>query len=352
MNVTQVVSAAGPVDAVTNQALAWRQQFRRWGWRGRDFSIRIPRGMRRKQMRSLGGFDPPEGLLVIHFSGYAPGLERLFDSRARTLLLYHNVTPEEWFWPTEPVEAVGCRLGREQLKELAAAADSLAGVSEFNAQELRAISGRPAGVIPVLFDRGQLPAAQPDNGPQPAAGSSGPTILFVGRLTPHKRQDLIIRAFAEYRRREPGARLVLVGGAVSLAFGQALARLAERLAPGAVSIESGLSANDLAARYRTADIFLCLSEHEGFCIPVLEAFHFGVPVVARRAGAVPEVVGDAGVLLSDEDDVITIAELLDVVAGDPELREKLRRRGELRLAHFDPAVTAERMHQTLGALTH
>ncbi len=346
MIVNQVLSAAGPVDAVTNQALAWRAQFRDWGWRGSDFSGRPPRGMRRKHMRTLGQFEPTEGVVVIHFSGYGQGLDRLFHSPARTLLLYHNVTPEEWFWPHEPVEAVGCRLGREQLIEFAAQADVLVGVSQFNAHELtQASGGRPAEVIPVLFDRDRLgPAGSPQ------AGGSAPTVLFVGRLTPHKRQDLVIRAFAEYRRRQPKARLVLVGHPVSPAYGEGLVELADELAPGGVVFENGLSVEQLAERYRSADVLLCLSEHEGFCIPLLEAFHFGLPVIARAAGAVPEVVGDAGVLLSGDDDVATIAELLQIVIDDQDLRAELRRRGEIRLAQFDPAATAARMKRTLTAL--
>lgn len=348
MNVTQVLCAAGPVDAVTGQALAWREQFQRWGWRGRDFSARMPRGMRRKHVRTLGQFEPREGVVVIHFSGYGQGLERLFHSPRRTLLVYHNVTPEEWFWPHEPVEAVGCRLGREQLREFAPQADGLVAVSHFNADELRAISGRQAEVIPILFDRDRLgPPGAGQNAPERRGSRAGPTILFVGRLTPHKRQDLVIRAFAEYRRRRPEARLMLVGHPVSPAYGQALAELADGLAPGAVSFEAGLTVEELAERYRAADAFLCLSEHEGFCIPLLEAFHFGVPVLARDTGAVGEVTGDAGVLLSAEDDIATVAEALDIVVGDDELRQELRRRGEARLEAFDHAGTAERMRQVL-----
>jgi glycosyltransferase involved in cell wall biosynthesis len=347
VNVTQVLCAAGPVDAVTSQALAWREQFRRWGWKGRDFSARMPRGMRRQHVRMLGQLEPREGVVVVHFSGYGQGLERLFDSPARILLLYHNVTPEEWFWPHEPVEAVGCRLGREQLGEFARQADALAGVSEFNAAELRAISGRAAEVIPVLFDPTRLGPPRSENGSGSPSSGGGPTILFVGRLTPHKRQDLVIQAFAEYRRRRPEAKLTLVGHPVSLAYGRGLARLADELAPGGVSFEAGLSAPELAERYLAADVFLCLSEHEGFCIPLLEAFHFGVPVVARDAGAVGEVVGDAGVLLGAEDDVATVAELLDIVSGDAELRQELRARGQSRLELFDASRTAARMRRVL-----
>jgi L-malate glycosyltransferase len=344
VKVTQVLCAAGPVDAVTNQALAWRAQFTRWGWEGDDFTARAATDMRRQRIRPLRELERPDGIVVLHYSGYARGLERLFEGSARTLLLYHNVTPEEWFWPYEPVEGVRCKLGRDQIRELAPQVDRLAGVSEFNARELREASGRPADVIPVLFD----PAAL---GPAPTPGGferhAEPTILFVGRLAPHKRQDLVIRAFAEYRQREGAGRLVLVGNPLSPAYGQQLAELAGELAGDAVSFQAGLTPHQLGDRYRGADVFLCLSEHEGFCIPLLEAFHFRLPVVARRAAAVSEVVGDAGVLLVGEDSLDTVAQLLRIVIGDSELRAELQARGERRLRVYEPVATAAAMRAVL-----
>jgi glycosyltransferase involved in cell wall biosynthesis len=249
----------------------------------------------------------------------------------RSLLVSHNVTPAHYFWAHDPVEAVRCQLAHAQLAQLAATADALAGVSQFNADELRALSGREASVIPVLFKR------PPRRAP---AGAHPPTALFVGRLTPHKRQDLVIRAFARWREREPRARLVLVGTPLSAGFLAYLSTLADELAPGGVAFESSLSATALWERYRTAGSFLCLSEHEGFCIPLLEAFHFGLPVIARDAGAVGEVVGDAGVLVGAGDGVATVAELLQIVGSDDELRAELATRGEGRLAEYDYSAVA------------
>ena len=362
MKVSQILCAAGPVDAVTNQALAWQAEFNRWGWEGHVYSARAAPEMSRRQIRQLRELEADNQILLLHYSGYGRDLEQLFESPARTLLLYHNVTPEEWFWPYEPVEAVVCKLGRSQLAELAGLADGLAGVSHYNAGELREISGRPAEVIPVLFDPAHLgppsppyppsPPSRPSSPSQadPASPPGPPTVLFVGRLAPHKRQDLVIHAFSHYRRLRRDARLVLVGTPLSPSYGQELRRLADRVAPGGVTFETGLSAAELAERYRRADVFLCLSEHEGFCIPLLEAFHFGLPVVARDAAAVGEVVENAGVLLSPQDDPETIAVLLDIVLGDEELRAELRQRGRSRLAVFDRSSIAERMKRTLTLL--
>jgi glycosyltransferase involved in cell wall biosynthesis len=344
MRVSQVLCAAGPVDAVTNQAFAWRGMFDRWGWEGTDYSAHIAPGVPHGALQPLRQLEPRNGdVVLLHYSGYVAGLERLMAAVPRTLLVSHNVTPSRYFWASEPVNAAVCELGREQLSGLAAMAGALAGVSEFNARELEQMSGRAAEVIPVLLDRSSLPPA----GPEPPGP---PTILFVGRLVPHKRQDLLIDAFARYRRIAPDARLVLVGSPVTEEFGVGLRALADRIAPGGVTFESEISRNRLISHYAQAHVFLCLSEHEGFCIPLLEALHFGVPVIARDAGAVAEVLGDAGVLLGAEDRLATVVELLRIVVGDGELRAELRARGERRLERYDAARTAERLRQALSTL--
>jgi glycosyltransferase involved in cell wall biosynthesis len=344
MRVSQILCAAGPVDAVTNQGLACRALFDRWGWEGADYAAVIAPGIGRRVIRPLHELGPSDReLLLLHYSGYARGLERLSDSSRRVLLISHNITPARYFWAHEPVEGVRCELARSQLGELALTAGALAGVSDYNARELRELSGRGADVIPVLFDADKLgPAAEAPGGP--------PTILFVGRLAPHKRQDLVIRAFAQYRRSEPHARLVLVGVPMNPDYGAQLERLAADIAPGAVTFESGISAERLAEHYRGAHAFLCLSEHEGFCIPLLEAFHFGVPVIARDVGAVGEVVSDAGVLLGDGDSLTTVAELLRIVVGDAELRAELHTRGARRLVQYGLAPTAARLKDALLTL--
>jgi glycosyltransferase involved in cell wall biosynthesis len=347
MKVSQVLCAAGHVDAVTNQARACRGLFRSWGWDGEDYSAVIAPDMPRSVMRHLHELKPaPDEVLLLHYSGYARGLEQHFDrADGRSLLISHNVTPSEYLWAHEPVEGVRCELARGQLAGLTRVVGELAGVSRYNADELEHLSGgRSADVIPVVFDGSALSAP----GPPP---SGPPVIVFVGRLAPHKRQDLVIRAFARFRTlHAPDARLVLVGTPMSEEFGAGLRALADELAPGAVSFERGVSNERLAAIYRSASAFLCLSEHEGFCIPLLEAFHFGVPVVARDAGAIAEVVGEAGVVVEGSDSLDTVAEALALVVGDPELRASLRERGERRLEVYALSRTAERLRSKLTTL--
>ncbi|MEJ7825607.1 MAG: glycosyltransferase [Solirubrobacteraceae bacterium] len=344
MNVHQVLSGAGPYDAVTTQAFAFRALFGSWGWGGRDVAAEIdPRvGSRIAPLRALDA--KPGDVLLIHYSAYAPKLRAVLDLPNRKLLISHNITPARWFWDHDPQAAVVCALGRKQLPEFAAACDVVAGVSRYNAREMGSDT-----VIPILFDPRELGAPRPPDAPDPPAGP--PTILFVGRLAPHKRQDAIMRAFELYRRRHaPDARLVLVGSPVNRAYDAAMRALAEELSPAAITIASGLTREQLAEHWRTAHAFLCLSEHEGFCIPLLEAFHFGVPVIARAVGGIPEVAGDAALLLAGGDGESVVAELLALATTDGELRATLRERAAARVAAYAPEPTARALRASVESL--
>ena len=235
-----------------------------------------------------------DDVVLIHYSAFAPRVERVLSLAGRRLLLFHNVTPSRFLWDHDPAAAVQCSLGREQLPRYVAACDAFAADSAFNAEELRAAGAETVEVLPVLADPARLGApADPPTGPV--------SLLFVGRLMPHKRQDDLIRLLALYRAEHaPEATLTLVGSPLSDDYAETLRALADRLAPGAVRFERGLSPEALADRFRAAHAFVCLSEHEGFCIPVLEALHFGVPVIARPVGAIPETAGDAALLTSDD----------------------------------------------------
>jgi L-malate glycosyltransferase len=346
VNVHQVLAGAGPHDGVTLIAGAYRGWFRRWGWGGCDHATYLAPGLDGAVISRERLEPAPGDVLVLHHSAAMPRLGELLALPNRKLLVYHNITPAAWLWEVAPLLAVQCAVGREQLLALLAGVDAAAAVSEFNAAELRAAGAGEVAVLGPLLSPGRL--RDPGGGTAPHGGSpadgAGARVLFVGRLSPHKRQDELIRAFALYRRHhDPGARLTLAGDPITSAYGDRLRALAAALAPGAVRFERSLSDAELAARYRAAGAFACLSEHEGFCLPLLEALAFGLPVLARAAAAVPETAGDAALLLDGDDDLAVVAEGLRAVLEDAALRAELRRRAAARLAVHDPAVAAPRL---------
>lgn len=348
MNVHQILASAGPHDAVTNQALAYRRCFTDWGWGGADYATYLVPGMGRTILQRSSLRPGPHDVLLIHHSAISPRAGELVAGPQPKLLVYHNITPAAWLWQVSPVLAVHCAVGRLQLPELIARVDVPAAVSAFNAEELRQAGAQAPLVVPPLLDA--VTSLKPAAGSPVASNGAqrSPSILFVGRLSPHKRQDDVIRAFALYRRRHaPSAQLTLVGGPVTRAYGDRLRDLADSVAPGSVRFETGLSDQDLLQRYRSADAFLCLSEHEGFCLPLVEALGAGLPVVARRAGAVPETLQDAGLLLEAGDDLGVVAEAVHQAVSDSSLRRELRDRGERRLAAYSPEVARERLRQAV-----
>jgi glycosyltransferase involved in cell wall biosynthesis len=345
MRVHQLTGAAGPFDAVTGQALAYRKLLERSGMPGGVHAVQVAPG-------APAGVEPlerlraaPDDLLVLHYSGYVPGMSSMLELPQRKLLVYHNITPARYFWSTEPRVALTCEEGREQLPAFVAAARLTAAVSAYNADELRAVGARDPRVVPILVDPERPGAGAWLNG----APGGGPLVLSVGRLAPHKRPDLVIRAFALYQRqRRPDARLLLVGPPLNRGTVASLEELARALDARHVRVAGALPQAELDAAFAEADAFLSLSEHEGFCVPLLEALAAGLPAVARPVGGMPEVGGDA-VLWAPDDDLAVVAELLHLALGDEELRAELNRRAGERVARFSYERVAAEVRAAVDA---
>jgi L-malate glycosyltransferase len=335
----QVLSGAGPVDAVTTQAFEYRNAFRSWGMDGDIHAAAIEPAVRAQVELIASLKAEPDDLLLFHYSAYAPRLEPLLDWPQRKLLVYHNVTPAEWLWELQPHIATLCALGRDHLPRWARAVDVAAAVSEYNAAELRAAGARDVRVVPIVLH----PQRVRVNGASRADGSA--RLLSVGRLAPHKRPDLVLRVFDLYRSAcDPDARLDMVGEALSPAYEESLRSAA---GPG-VTIHGRIEQDDLNALWRDASVFLTLSEHEGFCVPLLEAFATDTPVVARPVGGMPEVGGNA-VLWTSDRDVAVVAELVDIAVRDSALRAELVRRGHGRLDWYAPERVLDSLRAAVDA---
>jgi glycosyltransferase involved in cell wall biosynthesis len=270
----------------------------------------------------------PDDIVVYHSAIGSSVADWLMDRRPPRLVVdYHNITPPEWFAEWEPPVAYGLSWGRAQLRRLAQRARFGLADSAFNAAELQAVGFRRTAVLPIL-----VAAAPPSQRRGAAGGEHAARWVFVGRLAPNKRQHLLIAALHAYRRAyDPSARLDLVGGASSPGYEAALRSFAHDLGLGdAITFTGAVSDAERDARYAAADVFVCLSAHEGFLVPLLEAWQHRVPVVAFDAGAVPETLGDAGVLLATTAPEVVAATVARVVE-DRAVADALRARGVARL---------------------
>jgi glycosyltransferase involved in cell wall biosynthesis len=300
-------------------------------------------------------FPARAGDLLVYQMAIGSAVADFVRARPETLVVnHHNLTPPELLEQWEPTATWGVQWGMNQLRELAPRTSLAVAVSHYNARQLAGAGYGRIEVAPVLYDldglSGHVEAEALDTLLAAKAGG-GADWLFVGRLAANKCQHDVVRAFAMYQRvYDAKARLHIVGPAPADAYRRALEELAADLGlRGSVVVTGGVSAGALAAYYRAADVFVCMSEHEGFCVPLLEAMHNRVPVVAYAAAAVPETLGDAGVLLRSKDPAVVAAAVAKVV-GDPAVRSSLVEAGCRRLEAFSLARSQARWLEVLASV--
>jgi glycosyltransferase involved in cell wall biosynthesis len=346
------VFAAG--DAIGNHVLRIRDTLRAAGYDSEIFADDIHPPVRRHARHFLE-FEPPAGgrgvHLLYHLSTGSRMAGWLADRPVPLAVDYHNITPAEYFDRWQPQAAQVARAARAEMRKLASATAYGLADSSYNAQELLDEGYPDTAVVPILIDWAEYEAA-PDAATltrlRRRAEGGGAQWLFVGRVAANKCQHDVVAAFAAYRELfDRKARLAIVGGRTLLLYARALERLAVELGVAeAVDFTDNLTFPQLLAHYRSADVFVSLSEHEGFCVPVVEAMRFGVPTVAFASTAVPETVGDATLLLSDKDP-LTVAVAVQRVLTDDVVRKALIEAGHRRVEHFSLVNNQRRLLEAL-----
>ena len=289
----------------------------------------------------IGGFHPHfncSDLYVYHY----PSRHKLMESigginRGTVLFNYHGVTPPE-LW--------NHRKGRDALIRgtegiiLVHHADLALADSTYLAQELIQRAGYPAERTRVL----PLPVPLEQFSPGPAdpalARQHGlvdhRVLLFVGRMAGNKRIGLLVRALAQVQREVPEVKLLLVGDDRSAPHYRAEVAKAKALAQELGVVDDVIftgRVDNLPDYYRLADLFVTASLHEGFCVPVLESMASGVPVVGSDCTAIPETIGDAGLLFCPGDADALASQVVAALKND-EVRTTLQNRGLARVQSF------------------
>ena len=334
--VHQLVATLSPHDAVTNEALALHGALRDLGYRSDLFAERIPFALRRRSRPLSELRVGPGDALLLHYSIWSPAVARALAARGPLVLRYHNVTPEHWFAGVNGRVAELCRRARAGLPKLAGRATLAIAVSEFSRDELTAAGYSKTAVVPILLARRpqfRSPGARHD-----------PLVLTVGRIAPNKRIDEVLRVFASFQRGcRADSSLAIVGSGQGFeSYERACRRLAERLGVRNVTFTGEVSERRKEALFQRASAYISLSEHEGFGIPLIEAMSWGVPVLARAAAAVPETLGSGGFAVATTDHA-ELAELLDALVSNEDVRAAIRARQRRELERFDPARTRDRL---------
>lgn len=354
--VHQFLPALMPGDACGIHTLAAQEALRSAGFESEIFCEAVHHELegRGRIFHEFPAFA--KGSVLVYHLATGSVLADYVNARTEPLVVdYHNLTPASFFRRWDMTVANAVNWGRSQLAMLSPRTAFGMADSSYNEMELIELEYRRTGVVPILLDVDATglqvdPATRAKLEADRTGG--GADLLFVGRLAPNKAQEDLIKALVLYRRTyDPKARLRLIGRPAAATYYDALTSFIGHLGlNGSVTVVSGLSDAELAAYYQSADALVVLSEHEGFNTPLVEAMRHGLPVIAYSSCAVPETLGEGGILLADKSPA-TVAAAVHRVVSDDSLRGLIVEAGRRRLAQFDLEASKRLFVNSLSFLT-
>ena len=345
MNIIQLLTTLSFGDAVSNDALAIMNLLNSQGRKVNTYAENIDKRLESipgvKGINSLPRINDDD-IVIYHLSTGSELNRQIKALKGRKLMIYHNITPSGYFSPYSGIAARLCSKGRREVKALTETFEACMCDSEYNMEELRQMGYKcPMAVRPIL-----IPFEDYKKTPDPdvlAKYDDGvKNLLFVGRIAPNKKQEDLIRMVAAYNKLfDDKIRLILAGSATGTEnYDRRLKDYAELLGVDNVVFTGQISFAAILALYRSCDVFCCMSEHEGFCVPLLEAMYFEKPILAASHAAIPGTLNGSGVLLEDNDPykaAFCLKRLLD----DKDLRDEIVRGQNERLKDFSYEKVSE-----------
>ncbi len=333
----QFAAAVSYGDAITDYCLAIRDALHSWGYRCEIYAEHV--GSRLSQeAHSLQEWALPNDVPVCGIYHYSIGsqvtalIRRL--TNARLILVYHNLTPAHYFEDVNPLMVELLKKGQSDLPTLIPRTVLALGVSEYNRLELVEAGFDRTGVLPIALDFERYDRVPTSRKLAHFRQDGWTNLLTVGRIVPNKRQEDVIKVFYYYKHINPRSRLFLVGSfSGTERYYTWLRRLVDELSLPDVHFTGLVDFEELVNHYRLAHVYVSMSEHEGFGVPFLESMHFGVPILAYAATAVPYTLADCGMLVQEKCFPV-IAEALHLLLTDATFRERIIHRQRERLADF------------------
>lgn len=351
MRIDQLLAGFADGDAISNEALQIRDILRN---NGIDSDIYSDQTYTSPSMRhecmDIKAYKPGD-MCIHHYSIGSPVVDTFSSVNSRKVLIYHNITPAEYFRVYDTRVTEQLESARRNLAIISAKADVVWADSEFNAGEIRSLGINNIKVFPLLFSSKGLDI--PDD-PEVVTRLSGPltTFLTVGRIAPNKRLEVLIKAFHYYVKKiNPFSRLVIVGSGRSCPrYYDLLQMMVSDLDVANVCFDGFAAPKSLPTYYRKSDVFISVSDHEGYCLPLVEAMYHGTLVLAHRVGGIPEAMGEAGVLYQDLEPV-HLAVLMDILTTRAEVRQDVLSSQSIRINTVkNRDVTGELMNLIHAAL--
>lgn len=339
MKVIQLLTTVSYGDAVSNDALALHDTLVRAGYDtavyAENIGKRVPKDVvfPVTELPKLNKKD----IIIYHLSTGTDLNFKLTNMRGRKIIIYHNITPPEFFENYSLSSKILCEDGYRGMKYLSAYADYCIADSEYNKSDLMKAGYQcDIDVLPILIpfdDYKKTPNAEVI---EKYENDGYTNVLFTGRIAPNKKQEDVIKAFAYYQKYyNEKSRLILVGNYVGMErYYKRLLRYTRELGVKNVIFPGHIGFDEILAYYKLADVFLCLSQHEGFCVPLVEAMCFDVPVVAYDSSAIASTLGGASILLP-KNDPLEAAAAVNYVMTHNEVREKVIKNQRERLSDFE-----------------
>ena len=352
MQINQVVPSLNFGDAVSSDVIAIRDVLQKKGYESNIYAKLIhPKVI--KQAKHLSLYHGNSSNIVIyHFAGAGRNVTDFVKKLPeRKILIYHNITPAEYFYNYDDVLYDLCSRGRKELASLSRYIEIGLGDSTFNCLELEKLGFKCTSTLPILinFKKYEVFDEELDS---KLKQDGNKKIIFVGRIAPNKKQEDVIKTFyLYYKYINESSTLYLIGRKEITPYVEQLKELVETLGLSENVVFTGvLSDKGLNTYYRNADVFLCMSEHEGFCVPLVESMHFNLPIIAYNSSAISETLGNSGILLNEKDYVFT-AELLDVLTEDNLYRESVIKNQRKKLNDYNKDKIEDKLIEVINFLS-
>ncbi len=325
MRVHQLLTSLTYGDAISNEALAIKKFLEDEGIESKIYGYyNHPKVSRYfNHYSSYLSESDEKDILIFHFSIGSPVSKIYFQAPAKKIMIYHNITPYNFFKNYHRILAKECYKGRLELKKFVNKTDLGLGDSDYNRRELEELGFKKTGVLPIVMDFAKFDR-EGSKIIRKMYEDDKFNILFVGRVIPNKKIDELVRFFVVYQKYfNPNSRLIIAGE--YRGFERYLSDIYQAIGKynlKDVILTGHISFNDLVAFYKIADLYLSFSEHEGFGVPLLEAFYNKVPVIAYDMGAVRETMNGGGILIKEKR-FDKVSALIEMIRTDDELRESV-----------------------------
>ncbi len=337
MKIIQLLPTFSYGDGVGNDVIAIDRILKELGYTTKIYAenidTRIKKGLAEKieKMPEMKQND----IIIYHLSTGTELNDKLCEFCCRKLVVYHNVTPAHFFRPYSRIAYHLCEQGREGIQKLRDTADYCWADSEYNKQELLEHGYHcKIDVVPIVVPFDDY-AKDINKSLYKKYDDDLVNIIFVGRIAPNKKLEDVIKSYYYYKKYiNSKSRLFLVGSYHgNEVYYDRLCGYIEQLKLEDVYITGHIKFDGLLTYYKLADVFLCMSEHEGFCIPLLEAMYFQIPIIAYAYTGVKETLGYAGLKFEDKDCKVA-AEMIHMLVENKNLRESVIAQQNSRLKDF------------------